>query len=157
MKCFMCGSNTAEKVTKLRQARYKDETVLVLDEFYRCPSCKEEFVTPEQMNAHARLVKNEIRKKSGLLAPERITAIRKKLELTQDALEKLLGTGPKVVVRWESGKVIQGGGHDMTLRLLERDPKALRDLRTIQQDRAKEQQKYEKAHKASGMAAGQGD
>ena len=95
------------------------------------------------MGTNVRTVKNEIRKKYGLLSPERITEIRSNLKLSQAELEELLGTGPKVVVRWESGKVIQSGGHDNVLRLLERDPSTIKSLRKIQELRWREQKQYE--------------
>jgi len=144
MKCVICGDKATE-ITEQRKARYRDETVEVAQTLFRCESCKEEFVTPEQMRAHSRAVKNEIRRKYGLLPPERIIEIRKKLELTQSDLEELLGTGPKVIVRWESGKVIQAGGNDNMLRLLERDPSILKSLRQIRELRVAEREQYQKA------------
>jgi len=142
MNCVICGAN-AKEVKERKRAQYRGETVEVLREFLRCGSCKEEFVTPAQMAANVRTVKNEIRRKYGLLSPERITEIRNNLKLSQAELEELLGTGPKVVVRWESGKVIQSGGHDNVLRLLERDPSTIKSLRKIQELRWREQKQYE--------------
>lgn len=113
-------------------------------EFFRCQECKEAFFSPAQAAAHNRAVKNEVRKKYGLLPPEKIVEIRSKLGLTQEELEELLGTGPKVVVRWESGKVIQGGGQDNLLRLLDRDPALLESLRQIQRVRSAEREKYQR-------------
>ena len=98
-----------------------------------------------------RAVKNEIRKKYGLLSPERIVEIRNKLGLTQAQLEELLNTGSKVVVRWESGKVIQGDSHDTVLRLLEKWPSELEHVRQIQKLRSQEQREYET--RARGRAA----
>ena len=138
MECIICGGK-AEIVTQQRQARYRGETVAVFREVYRCDACDEDFVTPDQARSHARSVKNEIRKKSGLLSPEKIAEIRSKLQLTQTELENILNTGRKVVVRWESGKVIQGAGHDNMLRLLDREPGILESLRQIKEIRAKEQ------------------
>lgn len=132
MKCSACGGSTTE-VKEMKKAKYRDETVEVETALFRCDSCKEGFVTPPQMRAHVRAVKNEIRKRHGLLSPEQIVAIREKLNLTQAALEEVLGTGPKMIVRWESGKVIQSRGHDNTLRLLDRDPSILQSLREIQE------------------------
>jgi putative zinc finger/helix-turn-helix YgiT family protein len=152
MNCTICG-DSATKVTELKKAPYRDETVEVVSEFFRCASCEERFVTPEQMRAHVRAVKNEVRKKHGLLLPERIAAIHHKLELTQSELEDVLGTGPKMVVRWESGKVIQSRGHDNMLRLLERDPAALKSLRQIQKLRASEQEKYAESSSANNTDA----
>jgi putative zinc finger/helix-turn-helix YgiT family protein len=141
MKCSVCGGQTT-KVREIKKAKYRDEIVEVATELFRCDACREGFVTPEQMRAHARAVKNEVRKIHGLLPPEGIVAIREKLGLTQTALEDALGTGPKVVVRWESGKVIQSRGHDNMLRVLDRDPSVLKALRVIQELRSKEQKNY---------------
>lgn len=140
MKCSVCGGQTT-KVQEVKKAKYRDEIVEVATELFRCDSCGEGFVTPDQMRAHSRAVKNEVRKIHGLLPPEGIVAVRDKLRVTQAALEDALGTGPKVVVRWESGKVIQSRGHDNMLRLLDRDPSVLKSLRIIQELRSKEQKK----------------
>jgi len=144
MDCVICGGN-AKIVTEQKRARYRDEVVGVTQELYRCESCQEGFVTPEQAGNHVRAVKNEIRKKYGLLSPERIVEIRSKLGLTQVQLEELLNTGSKVVVRWESGKVIQGSGHDTMLRLLEQYPSELEHVRQVQQARSREQGEYASA------------
>ena len=149
MKCVICGDN-AMMVTERRQARYRGETVEVSREVFRCTSCQEEFVTAEQAHAYVCAVKNEIRKRYGLLSPERIVKIRTKLGITQSGLEELLNAGLKVVVRWESGKVIQSTGHDTTLRLLERDSAILECLRQIQQLRAKEQNEYASSRTGQG-------
>ncbi len=141
MQCVICGDN-AVTVRQQKQARYRGETVEVSREVFRCTSCQEEFVTPDQAHAYVCAAKNEIRKRYGLLSPERILRIRNKLGLTQSELEELLNTGPKVVVRWESGKVIQSGGHDNVLRLLERAPATLKALREIKELRSAEQKEH---------------
>ncbi|MGC1500638.1 MAG: type II toxin-antitoxin system MqsA family antitoxin, partial [Terriglobales bacterium] len=151
-KCPMCGSSATE-TKETKKAKYRGDTVEVATELFRCDHCKEGFVTPTQMGMHVRAVKNEVRKKEGMLPPERIVEIRKKLELTQSQLEDVLGTGPKMVVRWESGKVIQSRGHDNMLRLLERDSSILKCLQQIQQLRTAEQKQYDSS--SSGKLADQ--
>jgi len=140
-KCSVCGGALAE-VTERKRAKYRDQFVEVETRLFRCEACKEGFVTPQQMRTHAREVKNEVRRLHGLLSPERIVKIREKLGITQEALEEALGTGPKMVVRWESGKVIQSRGHDTVLRLLEREPGILKSLKQIQQLRTAEKMQY---------------
>jgi len=148
MECVVCGGS-AKQVVEGRIGHYRDEKVEVQSEFFRCDGCREAFFSPEQATAHTRAVKNEIRKKYGLLPPEKIVEIRNKLGLTQAELEELLGTGPKVVVRWESGKVIQSPGHDNFLRLLDRDPAQLENLRQIQRVKAAERERYQRMHNPS--------
>jgi putative zinc finger/helix-turn-helix YgiT family protein len=145
MKCVLCGGS-ATKVRETKKAKYRGEVVKVVTELFRCSSCGEGFVAPEQARTHIHAVKNEVRKKDGLLPPEKITAIREKLGLTQSEMEAALGIGPKMVVRWESGKVIQSKGHDNTLRLLDSDPSLLKSLLLIQKRRSAEQKQYEKSH-----------
>jgi putative zinc finger/helix-turn-helix YgiT family protein len=153
MKCPICGTGTAKKVERKGYlARYNGEPVEVASvEAYHCDACGEGFLTPEQSRGMSVAVKNEVRKKLGLLSPERIAAIREKAGLTQAQLEELLGQGPKVVVRWESGKVIQGKAADTVLRLLEREPELVKDLREIEKQRSKQQERY--ARQATASAA----
>ena len=151
MKCVMCGGSTTA-VREVKKAKYRDEIVEVMTELFRCDSCKEGFLTPQQMRAHVRAVRNEVRKRYGLLPPEEIVAVREKLGLTQTGLEEALGTGPKMVVRWESGKVIQSRGHDNVLRLLDRDPSILKSLSTIQRLRCIEQKKHESSRPSMAAA-----
>ena len=152
IKCSACGGSTTE-VKEVKKAKYRDEIVEVATHLFRCDACKEGFVTPDQMRAHVRAVKNQVRKVHGLLPPERIVGIRERLGLTQTELENVLGTGPKVIVRWESGKVIQSRGHDNVLRLLDRNPSVLKLLRQIQEARSKEQGRYSEAQPERKAAA----
>jgi putative zinc finger/helix-turn-helix YgiT family protein len=151
MKCPVCGSGTAKKVEKKDYlARYKGEPIKVASvEAYHCDACGEDFLTPEQSRGMSVAVKNEVRNKLGLLSPERIAAIREKAGLTQLQLEELLGQGPKVVVRWESGRVIQGKAADTVLRLLEREPDLVKDLREIEKQRSRQRDRYARHPPAS--------
>jgi HTH-type transcriptional regulator/antitoxin MqsA len=151
MECMICGGN-AVIVIESKRARYRNEIVDVSREVFRCDSCEEEYVTPDQARVYLRNIKNEIRKRYGLLPPERIAEIRGKLGLTQADLEEILSAGSKVVVRWESGKVIQSGANDAMLRLLEKDPSMLDRLRQIQQLRSAEQKEYEASHSDQSRA-----
>jgi putative zinc finger/helix-turn-helix YgiT family protein len=153
MKCPICGTGAATKVDRKNYpAAYNGETVEVPSvEVFHCNDCGEEFLTPEQTRAMCVAVKNEVRKKLGLLSPERITAIREKAGLTQVQLEERLGLGPKVIVRWESGKVVQGKAADTVLRLLDREPELVKDLQEIERQRSKQQARYT-PHLATGVA-----
>jgi HTH-type transcriptional regulator / antitoxin MqsA len=151
MSCAVCGGS-AVKVKETRIGRYRGEKVEVTSELFRCKDCGEGFFDPAQLKAHNRAIKDEIRKRDGLLPPEKIVEIRNNLGLKQPELEELLGTGEKVVSRWENGKVIQGSGHDNLLRLLEREPSMLEDLRQIQKLKLADRERYRKSH-PRGMVA----
>ena len=79
-------------------------------------------------------VKRRARVKAGLLTPEEIVCIRKKLGLSQSELERLFGLGPKVVTRWETGRVVHSKAADVALRLLALDPENLKRIRVRREE-----------------------
>ena len=113
--------------------KYNQNEVTVHDvESLHCESCGEEFYTPEQNRALSLAVKRAIRERTGVLEPEQIVALRKRLRISQEELEAVLGLGPKVVTRWENGRVVPGRAADKLLRVLDRDPGVLEILRELQ-------------------------
>ena len=101
----------------------------VVQLFYRCDGCAEERQTLEQMAAARRAAAAELRSHDHLLSGADIRRIREeRLRVTQSLLEKALGLGEKTVVRWETERVLQPKSTDNLLRLLDRDPDALRFL-----------------------------
>lgn len=65
---------------------------------------------------------------AGLLEPENIKRIRKKLDLTQTAAGELIGGGPRAFQKYKTGEFLPGRAISSALRLLDRDPQALRVL-----------------------------
>jgi len=129
-------------VVKIRNeffATYKHAPIYISEtEMYECASCGKRFFTPDQVRALSLAVKKQARVKAGLLTPDEIVAIRKKLGLRQSELERLFGLGSKVVTRWETGRVVQSRAADVALRLLALDPENLKriQLRRDEVDRA---------------------
>jgi len=145
--CPVCGTGKAKVVKQPYQAKYNGEIVVLPSvEMFHCDSCGEEFFAPGQAKALSIAVKNEVRRKLGLLPPEKIVAIREKLDLTQSDLERLLDLGQKVVTRWESGRVVQPSTADTILRMLDRDPKGLSTLKEIEKLREQAQRKSDFVH-----------
>ena len=121
--CPICGG-TLEAVTEKREVRVGARRTLVMDLFSRCAVCGESLYSPGQLDATLRRASEAIRREEGLLSPETIRKIREGLGLTQSSFEKLLGVGPKTVVRWEKGTVFQNRSTDSLLRLVETLPQA---------------------------------
>jgi putative zinc finger/helix-turn-helix YgiT family protein len=94
----------------------------------RCDSCEESFYTPDQALAAQRAAAAELRRQEDLLTPEEIRATRERFGLTQSQMERLLGVGPKTVVRWERGTVFQNRSTDQLLRVIGAVPDAFRFL-----------------------------
>lgn len=102
-------------------------TVSITGSFERCNGdCQEVYFAPGEMDATMKRASEAIRVEEGLLLPDEIKAFRKRVGLTQPQMEDLIGAGPKTVVRWEKGTVIQNGATDTLLRLLRDVPEALR-------------------------------
>jgi putative zinc finger/helix-turn-helix YgiT family protein len=151
--CPVCAASTAKRVSRPYRTKYDGRVVsLPSVEMFRCSECREEFFSPEQARAASIGIKNAVRRSSGLLAPERIVAIRKKLGLTQRKLEQLFDQGPKVVTRWESGRVLQNKNADTILRMLDRNPKLLLLVREIEAARGRSQRKHGRSEQDSSEA-----
>lgn len=152
--CPVCGVGKAKKIKTAYRTKYDGRVVSLPNvKMFRCSDCHEEFFSPEQSRAISIEVKNAVRQLSGLLAPERIVAIREKLHLTQVELEHLFDQGPKVVTRWESGRVIQNKNADTILRMLDRNPKLLSLVREIEKTRNRAQRKHTRSEQTAELAA----
>jgi HTH-type transcriptional regulator/antitoxin MqsA len=98
---------------------------------YECERCGESVFTPEQAREVSRKVKSLAREHLGLLPPETIVGIRKRCNLSQKELERLFGLGEKVVVRWERGRVLQSKTADVLLRLMDKNPSIVDEMRVV--------------------------
>lgn len=126
-QCPICGG-AATLIREDRQIAIGHRKTLVPHEFMRCDDCGEEYFLPGQMDSVMRRASEKIRREEGLLTPSEIRTIREKYGLTQVEFERLLGIGPKTVVRWEKGTVFQNAATDALLRLLDRYPENARFL-----------------------------
>ena len=63
-----------------------------------------------------------------LLKPEEVRAIRLRLKLSQRKAGEILGGGPRSFQKYESGEVLVSRPMTQLLKLLERDPKRLKEL-----------------------------
>lgn len=135
MTCAICDSNKVKGIRGKFMTKYDQVPVCVEDvEMYECNACGERFLTPEQAKAVSIAAKNQIRVRSGLLSPAEISDLRRRLGLSQTELEDLLGLGPKVVTRWETGRVIQEKTADVVLRLLATAPQLVQKLRRMRDE-----------------------
>ncbi len=123
LKCPMCRK-TAVRVVSASHAVEADDGVTLnyADELMHCEACGEEYYTHEQALSASRSRAAVLRQHAGLLTPDGIRAVRELYGLTQAQLERILNTGAKTVVRWESGTVCQSRAADQLLQLLAASP-----------------------------------
>ena len=65
----------------------------------------------------------------GLLEPEEIRHIRKKLHLTQEVAGRVIGGGPRAFQKYESGDLLPSRAISSALVLLDHNPEALAVLK----------------------------
>ncbi len=99
--------------------------------FYRCASCGEEQVTEDLAGRVQAEAARIYRERFNFLTGAGIRAVRERLGLTQEQLESALGIGAKSLARWENERVLQNRSVDDLLRLIDRDPSALRFLAQV--------------------------
>ena len=68
----------------------------------------------------------------GLLDPQEIKRIRKKLHLSQEMAGLVIGGGPRAFQKYESGDLLPSQAISSALVLLDHDPKALNILKARQ-------------------------
>ena len=100
-------------------------------ERYECERCGESVFDPGQDKAVSDRVKAKAREHLGLLPPEAIVGIRKRCNLSQEDMEGLFGVESKAVGLWEGGSRLQGKTADVLLRLMDRNPDIVEELRKI--------------------------
>ena len=117
-KCGECGGQVEESVEAIA-IDLRGEIMNVGGIVHgRCTRCGEVYLDLDAADRLQREAVARLRKARGLLTPAQIVELRNSLGLSQVAFEKLLGTGPKTVVRWEKGTVFQSATADKLMRLL---------------------------------------
>lgn len=125
--CYVCGGN-AVLVEEPREVTIGNRSVMIEDRFYRCEHCGETFYTGDMGDEALKRASTAVRMEEGLLMPDEIREIRQRYGLSQADLERLIGAGPKTVVRWERGTVFQNGTADTLLRVLRDHPEVVAEL-----------------------------
>ena len=116
--CGECGGHVEESVEAIA-IDLRGELVDVNGIAHgRCTGCGEVYLDVDSGDRLQREAVAQLREARGLLTPAQIVELRNSLGLSQAALETLLGTGPKTVVRWEKGTVFQSATADKLMRLL---------------------------------------
>lgn len=131
--CEVCGSDRVFAVSRPFDTKYSQVPIhLESVDMYECERCGESTLTPEQAKEVSQKVKTLARERLNLLAPDAIVRIRRRYDLSQEDLERLFGLGEKVVTRWERNKVLQGKPADVLLRLMDRNPNIVAEIRQMQ-------------------------
>jgi len=104
---------------------YKGESLTFDMPGWYCDQSEESIHTGEDMKVSDRMLNRLKARSEGLLEPEQIRRIRKKLHLTQEAAGITIGGGPRAFQKYESGDLLPSRAISSALLLLDHDPEAL--------------------------------
>ena len=108
---------------------YKGETATFDMPGWYCDQSEESIHIGEDLKLSDRMLNRLKASYEGLLGPEQIRRIRRKLHLTQETAGVLIGGGPRAFQKYESGDLLPSRAVSNALILLDRDPDALSVLK----------------------------
>ncbi len=104
---------------------YKGESITFDQPGWYCDQCDEGILAGKDLRISDRMLNRLKARHEGLLEPEEIRRIRKRLRLTQEAAGLVIGGGPRAFQKYESGNLLPSRAISSALILLDHDPKAL--------------------------------
>jgi len=132
MKCPVCGAAELIQDTRDLPYTYKGEATIipaVTGEF--CPACDEVVLNREHGDRYSELLGAFQRQvNAAFVDPDYITRVRRKLDLDQRQAAELFGGGVNAFSRYENGKTKPPLALVKLLKLLDRHPDLLDELRT---------------------------
>jgi HTH-type transcriptional regulator/antitoxin MqsA len=111
---------------------YKDRSITFQMPGWYCDECGESIHTAEDMKVSDRALHRLKARSEGLLEPEDIRRIRKKLKLSQVAAGEMIGGGPRAFQKYEAGDLLPSRAISSALVLLDNAPEGLRKLEARQ-------------------------
>lgn len=107
---------------------YKDQEITFDMPGWYCTESDQSVHTAEDTKVSDRMLNLLKARVEGLLEPDRIREIRKKLGLSQTDAGELIGGGPRAFQKYEAGDLLPSRAIISALLLLEKDPSGLRVL-----------------------------
>lgn len=114
---------------RLMTLTYKEKSITFDMPGWYCDQSEESIHTGEDMKVSDRMSNLLKARSEGLLEPEEIRRIRKKLHLSQEAAGILIGGGPRAFQKYESGNLLPSRAVSSALVLLDNAPEALSALK----------------------------
>ena len=131
MKCPVCGAAELVHDTRDLPYSYKGESTLIPDvtgDF--CPACAESLLDATQSGRVMREMRAfSVQVNAAFVAPGLITDIRKKLALDQREAAEIFGGGVNAFSRYETGKTRPPLALVKLLKLLDRHPELMDEVR----------------------------
>jgi HTH-type transcriptional regulator/antitoxin MqsA len=107
---------------------YKGQSITVDMPGWYSDQSEEGVLTGEDMKVSDRALNRLKARAEGLLEPEEVKRIRKRLGLTQEAAGEVIGGGPRAFQKYETGDLLLSRAISSALVLLDHDPAGLQVL-----------------------------
>ena len=144
MECPICGHEGLRVVTKDFPYAYKGETIIIKGVTGKhCASCEETILSGEDLrrvNDEAMALNKRVN--AAIIDPKYIIGVRKKLGLKQKEASNIFGGGPNAFSRYETGKALPPQPLIQLLRLLDRQPELLKEIKNPPQDKDQDSLAY---------------
>lgn len=131
MKCPVCGAAELVRDTRDVPYQYKGETTLIpklSGEF--CPACAEVILNMSESERYGQLVSDFNKQvNAAFVQPSFVTNARKKLALDQREAAAIFGGGVNAFSRYETGKTRPPLALVKLLKLLDKHPELLEEIR----------------------------
>ncbi len=111
---------------------YKGESITFNMPGWYCDSSDESIHTGQDMKVSDRMLNRLKARVEGLLDPDEVRRIRKRLNISQTEAGQMIGGGPRAFQKYESGDLLPSRAIVSALTLLDHDPKGLSVLKTRQ-------------------------
>lgn len=112
---------------------YKGESITFDMPGWYCDSSDESIHTGQDMKVSDRMLNRLKARAEGLLEPDEVRRIRKKLNISQTEAGQMIGGGPRAFQKYESGDLLPSRAISSALALLDHDPKGIAVLKTRQE------------------------
>lgn len=116
----MCGPMRRD--SRPMSLTYKEHSLEAMMPGWYCECCDQSIHTGEDMKYSDRTLNRLKARAEGLLEPEDIRRIRKRIGLTQAAAGDLIGGGPRAFQKYESGDLLPSRAISSALLLLDQQP-----------------------------------
>ena len=144
--CPICNKiHLVEKRKRINKTKIKDEIIEYEEVYLLCPKTNEEeneYANAELMDTNLLNARDAYRKQKNLLTSQEIKSIRKKYEITQLEMAKLLGLGEVTITRYET-KQIQDEAHDKIMKLIDENALMALDYLEKNKESFKNKERYE--------------
>lgn len=125
-----------KRASKPMTITYKGESTTFDMPGWYCDQSDQSIHTGEDLKVSDRALNRLKAHSEGLLIPDEIRRIRKKLALTQVLAGEIIGGGPRAFQKYEAGDLLPSRAISSALLLLDNDPEALELLKPRPQEQA---------------------